>query len=368
MSLRRVLVVDDEAIARMDMVERLCRMRPDCHVIGQANNGKDALRIINERSPDLVLIDIKMPVMDGIEVIRQAKESGQTCRFIVLSCFEEYTLVREALRLGADDYLLKHTCTDEELNTAVQRSLRALDNTADKQGKRQRLCQLLLQQMLTLTMSHEELNAYVSTGIFENRGGWYTLIQIQAVEHPDLLQTIPGYVTANGTDQEYWLLLCTEQADVRPILTRIREKQEKAGEITVYLQCHTDLTGFYQRYSELRQEQKGSVSRKIRQAIDYMRTHYADPVSVETTAQAVGISKTYLHQIFKAETGYSFSEWMQKCRMQKACELLCNTNLKIYEIAEMVGYPDSAYFSATFKKMLGVSPLQFREEGEATIP
>lgn len=110
MSLRRVLVVDDEAIARMDMVERLCRMRPDCHVIGQANNGKDALRIINERSPDLVLIDIKMPVMDGIEVIRQAKESGQTCRFIVLSCFEEYSLVREALRLGADDYLLKRTC------------------------------------------------------------------------------------------------------------------------------------------------------------------------------------------------------------------------------------------------------------------
>lgn len=53
--------------------------------------------------------------------------------------------------------------------------------------------------------------------------------------------------------------------------------------------------------------------------------------------------------------------------MQKACELLCNTNLKIYEIAEMVGYTDSAYFSATFKKMLGVSPRQFREEGEATI-
>lgn len=59
---------------------------------------------------------------------------------------------------------------------------------------------------------------------------------------------------------------------------------------------------------------------------------------------------------------------MQKYRMQKACELLCNTNLKIYEIAEMVGYTDSAYFSATFKKMLGVSPRQFREEGEATIP
>lgn len=76
MNLRKVLVVDDEAIARMDMIERLGRLRPDCRVIGQANNGSDALRMINERSPDLVLIDIKMPVMDGIEVIRQVKESG----------------------------------------------------------------------------------------------------------------------------------------------------------------------------------------------------------------------------------------------------------------------------------------------------
>ena len=60
MNLRKVLVVDDEAIARMDMIERLGRLRPDCHVIGQANNGSDALRMINERSPDLVLIDIRM--------------------------------------------------------------------------------------------------------------------------------------------------------------------------------------------------------------------------------------------------------------------------------------------------------------------
>ena len=178
MNLRKVLVVDDEAIARMDMIERLGRLRPDCHVIGQANNGSDALRMINERSPDLVLIDIKMPVMDGIEVIRQVKESGKSCRFIVLSCFEEYALVREALRLGADDYLLKHTCTDEELNAAVQSSLQALDKTADRQGKRQRLCELLLQQMLTLTMSQEELNAYISAGIFENKVGWYTLMAI----------------------------------------------------------------------------------------------------------------------------------------------------------------------------------------------
>jgi YesN/AraC family two-component response regulator len=68
-------------------------------------------------------------------------------------------LCAEALRLGADDYLLKHTCTDEELNASVQRSIYALDKSVDSQGKKQRLCQLLLQQMLTLTMSQEELNA-----------------------------------------------------------------------------------------------------------------------------------------------------------------------------------------------------------------
>lgn len=111
-------------------------------------------------------------------------------------------------------------------------------------------------------MSQEELNAYISAGIFENKVGWYTLIQIQAVEHPDQLSQIPGYVTANGTDQAYWLLLCTEDADVRPTLARILEQQKSGEGITVYLQCHTDLSGFYQRYSDSAKSKREALAER----------------------------------------------------------------------------------------------------------
>ncbi len=171
------------------------------------------------------------------------------------------------------------------------------------------------------------------------------------MEQADVCSNITGYVTCKRNSTEYWLLLCTEYADVRPILATIRDRQEKVEKKTVYLQCYTDLAGFYQRYSELRQEQKGSVSRKIRQAIDYMRTHYAEPISVENTAQAVGISKTTCTKYLKPKQD---ARSVSGCKIQdaKSMRALCNTNLKNYEIAEMVGFTDSAYFCATFKKVL----------------
>ena len=102
-----VLIVDDEPIFRMGLRSGINWADLDCEIIGEASNGKEALSIIEEKKPNIILLDIKMPGMDGIELLKNCRQHPDNQCFIVLSCFNEYPFVREAMKLGALDYLFK---------------------------------------------------------------------------------------------------------------------------------------------------------------------------------------------------------------------------------------------------------------------
>ena len=360
MKSRRILIVDDEALARLDIGERIGRIRKDCQVIGQAGNGKIALEMIEKLAPDIVLIDIKMPVMDGIEVIRIARERKLNCRFIVLSCFEEYSLVREALHLGSDDYLLKHTCTDEDLDAAITHTCEELDRIANRRLGWKKLRELMWQQMLEDELSEEELLTCIKAGLFDMESKQYLLLLLGGQAKKRWLEQ--GCLMLNtSNDKEKWIVLEDDGQRLQGLVKEIQASLEENETCSIYLHASGTILDFLREYRQTKKNGMRYMSRKTKQAIEYMHKHYAEQISVESTAEAIGISKTYFSQTFKKETGYSFSEWMQKYRMQKACELLTNTNYKIYEISEMVGFTDQAYFSVTFKRLFGVSPYQFRE-------
>jgi Response regulator containing CheY-like receiver domain and AraC-type DNA-binding domain len=114
-----LVIVDDEAIVRHGI--RYSVSWPDLQVdrIEEAANGREVLDRFGEWQPDLIITDIIMPVMDGIELIRQVKARKPSCRFIVLSCADDFEYVKEALLLGASDYLLKMTIRPEDLKVCV---------------------------------------------------------------------------------------------------------------------------------------------------------------------------------------------------------------------------------------------------------
>ncbi len=97
----------------------------------------------------------------------------------------------------------------------------------------------------------------------------------------------------------------------------------------------------------------------VRDAVLYAVAHYGEnSVNVAKIANAVGISEGHLSHCFKKETGYTVMGWLTRYRMKKAAELLADHRNKVYEVAEMVGYKDIAYFSNTFKKIAGVAPSE----------
>ena len=118
----RILLADDHGVLRGGL-RVLLNQQPGFEVVGEAADGREALRLADELHPDLALVDITMPLMDGIEVTRALKERQPGVIVLILSVHEDQELLREAIKAGAAGYILKHAA-EAELIAAIQRILR----------------------------------------------------------------------------------------------------------------------------------------------------------------------------------------------------------------------------------------------------
>ncbi|MFY9568607.1 MAG: helix-turn-helix transcriptional regulator [Acetivibrionales bacterium] len=100
----------------------------------------------------------------------------------------------------------------------------------------------------------------------------------------------------------------------------------------------------------------------IRQVIDYITRNYMNDITLTSVSQHVYMNHIYLSRLIKKETGENFLEILTRIRLQKACEMLSDPDIKAYEVAEMVGIRDAGYFSQVFRKYFGMTPSEYREK------
>lgn len=247
----KVLVVEDEELIRRGIVLTVDWASLGCIVAGEASNGEEGLELAEKYDPELIITDLKMPKMDGIEMLRRLREHGSTAQVIILTAYDAFQYAQSALRLGAADYLVK-PFHDGELEQVISR-LRPRLEGADGQS---------------------------------------------ACPEPPPLPEVKG-----GTGAKY-----------------------------------------------------------AAAAIDYINSRYNDPcISVGSVAQHLGLSEGHLSHLFKKETDCTLSAYLTRCRIHRATELLRDCRARVYEVAEQVGYRDIAYFSATFKKLMGMSPSEYQD-------
>lgn len=108
----RVLVVDDHPVVRHG-VSAMLRYEPEIQVVGEAADGAEAVRLINEQHPDIVLLDLHLPILSGVEVMQQVRAKDRSVRFLVLTTYDTDEYIAPALAAGAQGYLLKDAPPDE---------------------------------------------------------------------------------------------------------------------------------------------------------------------------------------------------------------------------------------------------------------
>lgn len=157
-------------------------------------------------------------------------------------------------------------------------------------------------------------------------------------------------------------LLHFVKEDIRKLEVRIEgirreaKETEALGELDQIIdRCFEDSLG---------SGQKQEFSYAVRMAIEYLEDNYKSQIDLSDVASHVGLSPEYLSRIFKKETGINFVVYLNNIRLKHALKLLENTNLKVYEIAENVGYSNLSYFSTVFKKNFGMNPFEYKKTGD----
>ena len=123
----RVIVADDEGYVRDLLVKNLTKISPDLEVVAVASNGREALQKALVMKPDIVITDIAMPFMDGLEFITCLQEAGIQSKTIIISGYDEFNYARRAISLGVKDYLLK-PFLPKDLEQVLAKAVQELDS------------------------------------------------------------------------------------------------------------------------------------------------------------------------------------------------------------------------------------------------
>lgn len=517
----RILIVDDEPIIRNGIEAFIDWEKEGLSVEAICANGAEALAAMEDHPVDILITDIRMPVMNGLELMKQAFELYPWLKVIMISSYSDFEYVREGLKLGAVDYLLKAALKPEELLAVLRRCISMLEEERRKEAEFQQgaayrerksieqeikrlivqgevqvslidwapawfkqgyACvylildgaeelkenqgclhvQLLMEDLQELFYEQANEGAAMVMGdsgmflVFPDNGGdaelrlryWKksvetdlgvslsagltvekgiarilkgladsrTACQRRFFEGLGFVYVWEGSTENKGTAQvsmaeieppdwkplfemirsgdpissaveyatERWKALSLNPEQVKQeacdLLTEICELQAHAGPPLSELLDLLERTETLEQIASLlksglenigktlipRLADKGSGGQLITLAMEYIALHYSENLTLQIVADTVHVSKNYFSVLFKKQTGQNFIDYLIELRIREAKRLLAKDDVRISAISESTGFNDVNYFRKLFKKITGLTPLEYREKHQGT--
>lgn len=519
----KIAFIDDEPLVRNHLRSLLDWEKEGFLLCGEAGDGQQALELVKSRQPDVVIVDMSMPGMNGLELTRQLLALFPRLVVIVLSSYDAFEYVRGSLSYGAVDYLLKHQLNADTLGVVIgkvreqleeqaarlrvkeladialarsvlrdhllgmETNLQPLaqyysDSGADRDKPRfvLMLVQLAHYEVLAERLKEDELIPYLrsvsdlcdqasggypwSCTVAMDRGRWAMLItccgkersehavaqwvaakgarleaslklymnlaatllispivtslvqsreayrklveRIEEQESQPVLQGLSATSPFVTIGHEKRLLAAMEAADGGEAVAIIREimgaEEKKLGgtalqgrvaaelaqiaakiarkadvpadwmvkELSVFQrpgltndQAQAAVCDIYSKLAEELQRLKVSSahSRHVRQALQIMASRYREGVTLEETAQRLGITPSYLSRLVKEETGHTFTELLTEHRIERSKQLLLEGDTLLKELHAKLGFSSTSYFIRVFKEATGETPAAYAQ-------
>lgn len=174
---------------------------------------------------------------------------------------------------------------------------------------------------------------------------------------------VPGLPAGCLSQEKYRVLSCGEYRYKMDIYLR-ELLQETSSQIEFYQEISQGLVSallvLVMRLIRINPEDEAALSQECQKIKEYLDQNFTSPITLDSLSETVYISKHYLSHLFKEQTGVSPIKYLTSKRMEKACELLSETELPVSEVSKAVGYENPLYFSQVFKRVYGVSPVKYR--------
>lgn len=333
----RLMVVDDETIIRKGLSKMLQRVAPDWEINDQSRNGMESIEAIQRENIDLIISDIRMPILDGLGMVQHLTDYAIDIPVVFLTGYDDFQYVQQALRFHVFDYLLKPV-KDEDM-----------------------------QKVLTRFMEEK----YVPVGQSMPND---VRTQLQQFEF-ELVSTLEAYHSAHLPKVlQEGASLISEQFNVHSFFNEviritntffikhgIHGLSPFTGTPNIAIQIESlssTISSLLQRMKD--QQHHNGQDKIIQRALQYVEDHLHEPLTLSMVAANVHLNPTYFSEYFKIKTGGNFTPFLTRLRMEEAKRVLKNPCLKINEIAASLGYSDARYFSKTFKEVMGITPKEYR--------
>mgnify|MGYP000633953562 CR=1 FL=1 len=332
----KILLVDDEMLVRQSMKMIIQRKFPNLVEILEAKNGKEAVEIYESEFPDLIMLDIKMPIMDGLEAAARILDGTREPVVVFLTAYADFEFAQRAVKLGVKDYILKPPKPDEVVEV-IHRYLQ--ENHLSFEANLKKVLHTVHQQILVgdFKQAKDAFNQYLRLA-HEDR-------ETERVNLRNLFMMLIELGHEVG--------LAMENIDLEGFESTffMRDKRATAN----YME-----NALNHIFDWIIDKKISCFDTEIEFAVNYINRHYKENPSLQEVADYMNLSAHYMSKLFKRETGENFSTYLTRCRMEEAKERIQYTDENLIAIAYELGFNEPNYFSRVFKKIEGVTPSQYR--------
>lgn len=395
----KLIVADDEPKIRRGIESMLDWKDLNVEIVGEAEDGEIALEEVKQKKPEIILLDINMPFLNGLNLLEKLNEINNKSIVIIISGYDDFHYAQKALQFNVFDYILKPV-SKKDMEQIIRKAVNKLD-AVEKENNYLKWVDKQLNKNIDVIKKNffsEWLNNKLTDDEVLKEMKFFNIdfgnnirlvvlklfdkLNIEVVDKKWNFELL-RYAIINLLNDEFKganvefifdedrknIIVVGNMVDVVEWIN-IGKKLE--SEIFKYLKCHViieqaNVTGgilqikeFYLKMINIVEEKK-KYSTMVLLAIKYIEeSYYLNDLNINNISEKLEVSSSYLSKLLKKETGLSFIDYLTNIRIKKAMYILEDPTVKIYDVAELVGYSNQHYFCRAFKKVVGISPTEYK--------
>lgn len=338
----KVVIADDNYSVRKLLGEILKAKSKNIGELFVVKNGQEAIDIVETNAIDLIITDIRMPVVGGLELCESLRKISKSIVIVLISAYAEFEYAREALRYGVTDYILKPFGTKQ-----LEQLINIVDTVSNKK--------LLITNFINFIEKYDLKEVSREALITGEVRLFFDIMDEMEECSDEYLYLIKEYAFSIVSGLYDYIEKCG--------FNNIEVSKKRTTEILLKTKTVSELCGVIRNtFCDLNQFSGNDIQNKLTHTVkEYIDNNYSDAeLNVNILADKFDVSRGYLSVSFSRCFDISISNYLKKVRMDRAVFLLENTNYTIAQISTDVGYINTRTFSRTFLKTFKKTPTEYR--------
>lgn len=365
----KVLIVEDNQAVQRNIEKLIHQAGEEYQVVGKMLNGVQGLEFLRKTEVDIVVTDIQMSVMNGLEFIERCRSTFPNIFFMIISGYDEFEYARTAMRLNVHEYILKPV-DPQDFKEALKRTAAEADASALRNQpifSENELKDLLKLKDVKTAEGYKEkwmpiTERLEKTIIRWDKKAFLAELEIlinQWMKRGDTAEEISGFLM--GINE---LIIskkhCQNEFDFAAFVRNIMFLSHTYNDLKA--STGEFYSALFDKIDTLVLENKYTREMLFKKMTDYLQEHIYGMINMQDMKEYFGMSESYMSRVFKQYAQISPMVYYSNLKIEEAKKIMdYNSSIKIGEIAEMLGYSNQYYFSKAFKWSQGMSPQEYKK-------